>query len=161
LEREGLMTWLLAAGIGVIAGLRSMTAPAVVAWAAYLGWIHLQGSPLSFMGSIWVVGLFTLAALAEFVVDQLPQTPARTAPGPLLARIVTGGLCGSCLAVAGGQSLLAGALLGAVGGVAGAFVGYQARTGLVRGLHVPDRVIAIPEDLIAVVLGVLFVSRFR
>ncbi len=155
------MTWLLAAGIGVIAGLRSMTAPAVVAWAAYLGWIHLQGSPLSFMGSIWVVGLFTLAALAEFVVDQLPQTPARTAPGPLLARIVTGGLCGSCLAVAGGQSLLAGALLGAVGGVAGAFVGYQARTGLVRGLHVPDRVIAIPEDLIAVVLGVLFVSRFR
>ena len=155
------MTWVLAAGIGVIAGLRSMTGPAVVAWAAYMGWIHLQGSPLSFMGSIWVVGLFTLAALAEFVVDQLPQTPARTAPGPLLARIVTGGLCGSCLAVAGGQSLLAGALLGAVGGVAGAFIGYQARTGLVRGLHVPDRVIAIPEDLIAVVLGVLFVSRFR
>jgi uncharacterized membrane protein len=154
------MTWVLAAGIGVIAGLRSMTGPAVVAWVAYMGWIHLQGSPLSFMGSIWVVGLFTLAALAEFVVDQLPQTPARTAPGPLLARIVTGGLCGSCFAVAGGQSLLAGALLGAVGGVAGAFIGYQARTGLVRGLHVPDRVIAIPEDLIAVVLGVLFVSRF-
>jgi uncharacterized membrane protein len=154
------MALLLAFAIGVIAGLRSMTAPAVTAWAAYLGWIHLQGSPLNFMGSIWVVALFTLGALAEFIVDQLPQTPPRTAAGPLLARIVTGGLSGSCVAVAGGQSLLVGALLGAVGGVVGAFVGYQARTGLVRALHVPDRVVAIPEDLVAVLLGVLFVSRF-
>jgi len=154
------MALLLAFAVGVIAGLRSMTAPAVAAWAAYLGWIHLQGSPLSFMGSIWVVALFTLGALAEFIVDQLPQTPPRTAPGPLLARVVTGGLSGSCVAVAGGQSLLVGALLGAVGGVVGAFGGYQARTGLVRGLKVPDRVIAIPEDVVAVLLGVLFVSRF-
>jgi len=154
------MALLLAFAIGVIAGLRSMTAPAVAAWAAYLGWIHLQGSPLSFMGSIWAVALLTLGALAEFIVDQLPQTPARTAPGPLLARILTGGLSGSCVAVGGGQSLLVGALLGAVGGVVGAFVGYRARTGLVHGLHVPDRVVAIPEDLVAVLLGVLFVSRF-
>jgi len=154
------MALLLAFAIGVVAGLRSMTAPALTAWAAYLGWIHLQGSPLNFMGSIWVVALFTLGALAEFIVDQLPQTPARTAPGPLLARIVTGALSGSCVAVGGGQSLLVGALLGAIGGVVGAFLGYQARTGLVRGLKVPDRVIAIPEDLVAVLLGVLFVSRF-
>jgi uncharacterized membrane protein len=154
------MPLLLAFAIGFVAGLRSMTAPAAVAWAAYLGWIHLQGSPLAFMGSIWVVGLFTLAALAEFLADQLPQTPARTAPGPLLARVVTGGLSGSCLAVAGSQALLAGALLGAIGGVAGAFLGYEARTRLVSGLQVPDRVIAIPEDLVAVILGFLFVSRF-
>ena len=149
----------LAFAIGVIAGLRSMTAPAVVVWAAYLGWIQLQGSPLSFMGSTWALAVFTLGALAEFVADQLPQAPARTAPGPLAARIVTGGLSGSCLAVAGGQSLLLGALLGAVGGVAGAFLGYQARTRLVRGLQVPDRAVAIPEDLVAVLLGLLFVSR--
>ena len=44
---------LLAFGIGVVAGLRSMSAPAIVAWAAHLGWIHLSGSPLSFMGSSW------------------------------------------------------------------------------------------------------------
>jgi uncharacterized membrane protein len=155
------MGLLLAFGIGFIAGLRSMTAPAVVAWAAYLGWLHLLGSPFNFMSSIWAVALFTLAAVAEFVADQLPQTPARTAPGPLLARVVTGGLSASCLAIAGGQSLLAGAFLGAIGGVAGAFAGYRARTGLVSGLQVPDRVIAIPEDLVAVLLGVLFVSRFR
>ena len=40
----------LAFGIGVVAGLRSMTAPAVVAWAARLGWISLSGSHLAFNG---------------------------------------------------------------------------------------------------------------
>jgi len=69
---------LLAFGIGVVAGLRSMTAPAVVAWAAHLGWINLSGSALAFMGSAWAVGIFTLGALVEFIADQLPTTPART-----------------------------------------------------------------------------------
>jgi hypothetical protein len=68
---------LLACGIGVVAG-RSMTAPAVVAWAAHLGWINLSGSALAFMGSAWAVGIFTLGALVEFIADQLPTTPART-----------------------------------------------------------------------------------
>src|SRR5712692_1762152 len=70
---------LLVFGIGVVTGLRSMTAPAVVAWAARLGWISLHGSPLAFMGSAWAVGIFTLGALGEFVADQLPTTPPRTA----------------------------------------------------------------------------------
>jgi uncharacterized membrane protein len=73
---------LLAFAIGVVAGLRSMTAPAIVAWAAHLGWIKLSGSRLAFMGSAWAVGIFTLGALGEFVADQLPTTPARTTAVP-------------------------------------------------------------------------------
>ena len=129
---------LLAFGIGVVAGLRSMTAPAIVAWAAHLGWIHLSGSPLSFMGSSWAVGIFTLGALGEFVADQLPRTPARTTAFPLAARIVTGSLTGACLGTAGGASLWLAALLGAIGAIAGAFGGYQGilldpRTGVLMG----------------------------
>src|ERR1700758_2151034 len=100
---------LLAFGIGVVAGLRSLTAPAVVAWAAHLGWINLHGSPLAFMGSMWAVDTFTILALGEFVADQLPNAPSRTAPVGLSARIVTGVLCGACLAVAGGATLWLGA----------------------------------------------------
>ena len=85
---------LLALCIGVVAGLRSLTAPAVVAWAAHLGWINLHGSPLAFMGSPWAVGVFTVLALGELVADLLPSTPARTAPVGLSARIVTGALAG-------------------------------------------------------------------
>jgi uncharacterized membrane protein len=151
---------LLVFGIGVVAGLRSMTAPAVVAWAAHLGWIHLSGSPLAFMGSPWAVGIFTLGALGEFIADQLPSTPARTAAVGLTARIVVGLLTGACLAVAGGASYWLAALIGAIGAIAGAFGGYQARVRLVRGLHVPDAAVAIPEDLVAIGLGLLLVSRF-
>lgn len=151
---------LLAFGIGVVAGLRSLTAPAVVAIAAHLGWINLHNSPLAFMGSKWSVGIFTVLALVELVADQLPNTPARTAAVGLSARIITGGLCGACLAVAGGAALVVGAVAGAIGGVAGAFGGYQARVGLVRALRVPDVAIAIPEDIVAIGLGLFLASRF-
>ena len=151
---------LLAVGIGVVAGLRSMSAPAIVAWAAHLGWISLSGSHLAFMGSAWAVGIFTLGALVEFVADQLPTTPARTTAVPLAARIVMGLLTGACLGTAGGSSLWLGALTGAIGAIAGAFGGYRVRVGLVRTLQAPDFAIAIPEDLIAIGLGLFFVSRF-
>jgi len=150
----------LAFGIGVIAGLRSFTAPAVVAWAAHLGWINLHGSSLSLMGSAWAVGIFSILSLVELVADKLPNTPSRTAPVGLSARIVTGALTGSCLAVAGGATLWLGALAGALGGIAGAFGGYHARVGLVRALRAPDFAVAIPEDLIAIGLGLFLASRF-
>jgi uncharacterized membrane protein len=89
-----------------------------------------------------------------------PPRQARTAAVGLTARIVTGALSGACLGVAGGALLWLGALLGAIGGIAGTFGGYQARVGLVRALHVPDFVIAVPEDLVAISLGLLIASRF-
>lgn len=150
----------LAFGIGVVTGLRSLTAPAAAAWAAHLGWLNLSGSPLAFMGSIWAVVIFTLGALGEFVADQLPNTPARTAAIGLSARIVMGLLTGACLGIAGGASPWLAAVIGAIGAIAGAFGGYHARVGLVRALRVPDFAIAIPEDLIAIGLGLLLVSRF-
>jgi uncharacterized membrane protein len=150
---------LFALGIGIVAGLRTMTAPAVVAWAAHLGWLNLTGSYFAFMGSKWAVVLFTIAAVGEFVGDQLPKTPARTTAGPLAARIVMGALTGACVAVSGGASLMAGALLGALGALIGAFAGYRARVGLVRSLGVPDFAIAIPEDLVAIGLALLMVRR--
>ena len=154
------LTLLLALGIGIVAGLLSMTAPAVVSWSAHLGWINLSGSPLAYMGSIWAVAILTLGASFEFVADQLPATPARTAAVPLAARIVMGLLTGACLGAAGGVSLLLGALFGAIGAIVGTFGGYRARVGLVRALGAPDFAIAIPEDLIAVGLGLFLVSRF-
>ena len=150
---------LFAAGIGVVAGLRSLTAPAVVAWAANLGWINLHNSPLAFMGSKWTVVIFTALAVVELVADQLPSTPARTAAIGLSARIVTGALTGACLAAAGHAALWLGAIAGIVGAIVGAFGGYYARVSLVRSLRVPDFVIAIPDDAIAIGLGLLLTSR--
>jgi len=153
------MNLLLSFGIGFVAGLRSLTAPAAVAWAAHLGWIHLEGTPLAFMGSKWTVVVFTVLALVELVGDQLPQTPARTAAVGLSARIVTGALTGACLAAAVGSHIWLGAIAGVFGALAGAFGGYHARVGLVQSLRVPDFAIALPEDVIAIGLGLFLSSR--
>src|SRR5579864_2773384 len=119
---------LLAFLIGVVCGLRSLTAPAIVAWAVHRGWIHLNHARLHFLGSTAAVVVFSLFAVVELVADQLPSAPSRTAPPGLIARIVLGALCGAAIAVSAAQSLGMGAALGALGGVACAFGGYQART---------------------------------
>jgi uncharacterized membrane protein len=145
--------------LGMVAGLRSMTAPAVVAWAARLGWLHLDGTPLAFLGVRWVPYFLTVLMLAELVGDKLPRTPARTQPGPFIGRILTGGLAGAALAVGSGLTLLAGAAAGGIGAVVGTLGGYRVRTGLVRALGVPDYVVALAEDVVAIGGALLAVSR--
>lgn len=151
---------LLTFGIGVVSGLRTFTGPAAVVWAAHLGWINLSGTPLAFMGSTWALVLFTILALLEYVGDQLPSTPARTSPMQLGARLVLGVLAGISLAAAGGASLLLGAICAVVGVLVGTYGGYNARVALVRSLKVPDIAVGVPEDLIAIALGLFVVSRF-
>jgi len=149
--------FLVAIGIGIVAGLRSLLAPAVVAWAAHFDWLNLHGSPLAFMGSRAAVATFTIFAIGELVADKLPKTPKRIAFAPLLARIVFGGLSGATLCAAAGKSLLTGALLGGTGGVIGAFVAYEIRRRIVTSLHIKDPFVAICEDVIAIALAYFLV----
>lgn len=148
-----------ALGIGFVAGLRSLTPPAVVAWASHLGWLNLNNSPLAFMGSIIAVVIFSLLAVFELFGDLQPSTPKRTAPVPLGARILTGALCGACICAASNQSLIIGAILGGVGGIVGAFAGYEIRRRLVRALNVKDIFIALLEDLVTIGFACFLVSR--
>jgi uncharacterized membrane protein len=147
--------------LGTIAGLRSMAAPAAVAWGARLGWLRLDGSPLAFLGSAAAAYLLTGLMLAELVGDKLPKTPSRTRPGPFLARIVTGGLAGAALTAGTGGSIAVGAVLGALGAVAGTLGGYRARTGLVRALGVPDYTVALVEDALALGGACLILALVR
>jgi uncharacterized membrane protein len=153
--------WLLclAFGIGVVAGLRSLTAPAVVSWIAHVHSFNLQGSHLGFMGSTPAVAVLTGLALVELVTDKLPKTGSRTKLVPLTARILMGALSAATLCVAGGGSLVTGAIVGALGALAGTFGGYVARTRSVKALHAPDLVIALSEDAVAVGGAILLASR--
>lgn len=146
---------LLALLIGVVAGLRSLTAPAVVAWAAapaLLGWIDLRGTWASWLASIVAVVVFTVLAVGELVNDKLPKTPARTAPPIFAARIVTGGLAGAALGAWPHWTFTAlGA--GVIGAVLGTLGGYQARTRLVALTGGKDLPIALLEDVVAIAGG--------
>ncbi len=57
--------------IGVVAGLRAMTAPAAISWAAHLGWLPLQDTPLAFLGFTATPYIFTVLAIVELITDQL------------------------------------------------------------------------------------------
>ena len=146
---------LLALLIGVVAGLRSLTAPAVVAWAAApaaLGWIDLGHTWASWVGNPITVVILTILAVAELVADKLPKTPARTAPPSFAARIVMGGFAG---AVIGAMPHWTFSSLGAgvIGAVLGTLGGFHARRWLVASRGGQDLPIALLEDAIAILGG--------
>lgn len=135
--------------IGVIAGLRAMTAPAAVSWAAALGWLSLDGTPLAFLGLKYTPWIFTALAVVELISDQLPKTPSRKVPVQFGARVLMGGLCGAAIGASQGQ-LVGGLIAGAVGAVIGTLGGYEARSRLVRAIGGRDFPIALLEDAVAI-----------
>jgi len=146
----------LAGLIGAVAGLRALTAPAVVAWAAMLHWINLDGTWVQWLGHPITVAVLTVLALGELVTDQLPKTPSRTVPMQFIARLITGGFAGAALGTAWGYRWggLGAALIGAA---VGTIVGYELRRRL-SDHHGIDLPVAITEDVVAVVGGLAVVA---
>jgi uncharacterized membrane protein len=145
--------------IGVIAGLRALTAPTVVAWAARLGWINLADTPLSWLGNIVTTLILTLLALGEIYNDKRPTTPSRLIPPQFITRVVTGAFAGAALGLSHG-SLLLGLLAGAIGAVAGTIGGAKFRATLAKAFG-RDLPAALTEDAIAVFGGLLIVYMAR
>ena len=151
------MTFFLVFLIGVLTGLRSLTPVAATAWATHLGWLKLPRL-LAWIGNTPAAVIFTVLALLELVSDKLPKTPSRTAPPGLIARILLGGFAGACLATGRGEGAILGILVAVAGALIGAFAGYQLRTRSVKALRVPDFVIALVEDLVAIGCSLWIVS---
>lgn len=144
--------------IGIVAGLRSMTAPAAVSWAARLGWLNLEGTPLSFLGMAATPYILSLLAVGELIADKLPKTPSRKAPLGFSGRLITGGLSGAAIGTSQ-DALIGGLLAGVLGALVGTFGGYQFRVGLARAFG-KDLPAALLEDLIAVGGAALLMMQF-
>jgi uncharacterized membrane protein len=139
--------------MGCVCGLRSMTGPAIVCWAAHLGWLNLDGSKLAFLHHRLPLVIFTLAAAGELIVDKLPFVPRRTMIAPLVVRFLSGALCGAAWAW-----WFPSTLSGGIGGVAGAFAGYHLRRWLTVSRGLPDLPVALLEDAVGIGMGLLVVS---
>ena len=146
--------YLAAAGMGVIAGMRSMSAPAQVS-----GYFvrhpsdRLAASPLRWLGLPATASVFKFLALGEVGADKLPFVPARIEPGPLGARGVSGALAGGAVCLAEGESVAVGAVVGALAAVASSFAFYHLRKSLGEKTPVPDPVLALAEDALVVGIG--------
>ena len=145
--------------IGVVAGLRAMTAPAVVAWVASYGGLSLAGTPLSFMGHVAAFWVFGVLALGELVTDKLPKTPSRKVPVQFGTRIAMGALCGATLSAPSGQ-VVVGAIVGAIGAVIGTLGGAAVRATMARAFG-RDLPAALIEDAMAIAGAVAIVCLAR
>lgn len=142
------MLFALALLIGVVAGLRTMTAPAAISWAAASGGLPLQGTWLAFLAHPITPWVLTGLALLELVADQLPSTPSRKVPVQFGARLLSGALCGAAIGLAAG-SLVGGLVAGVAGAVMGTYGGAALRARLAAHFG-QDRPAAIIEDAIAI-----------
>jgi uncharacterized membrane protein len=154
-----LLVLLMALLIGVVAGLRSLTAPAVIAWGALplLGWLNLDRTWAEWMGTVIAVVILTLLAIAEIVNDKLPKTPARTAPPVFAIRIIMGAFAGVVLGTAW-RFYFGGLGAGIVGAVIGTLGGYHLRKLLVAKTGGRDLPIALLEDAVAILGGLAIVA---
>jgi uncharacterized membrane protein len=145
----GIEVYILALLVGVLAGLRTVAAPAAISWAARFGVLHLRGTPLGFLGAPLTPWILTLFAIVELVTDQLPSTPSRKTPMQFIARVLSGGLCGAAIGISSGNAA-GGLLAGAIGAVFGTVEGYEVRRRLAASFH-RDRPAALIEDSVTIV----------
>lgn len=150
---------LSALGIGIVAGLRSLTAPAAVSWAAYLHRLDLRDSRLAFLGSTLAVFTISTLGVGELVVDKLPFALSRTSPPSMIFRTLSGAICGASLCLSA-HLVVVGTVLGGLGALNGAFGGFHARRLLVKHVKITDTAIAFAEDALAIGAGLFFVFRF-
>jgi uncharacterized membrane protein len=151
--------YILAFLIGVVAGLRALTAPAAVSWAARIGWLNLENTWLAFLGFAATPYILSLLAIGELINDKLPKTPSRKAPPSFAVRLLSGALCGAAVG-ATDQALVGGLMAGVLGAAAGTLGGYEFRARLVRATGGNDLPIALLEDAIAIGSAFFMASRF-
>lgn len=150
------MTWLVAIPLlGLVTGMRTFTPMAVLCWFAYTGHLSVDGTWASWTAKLTTAIVFTILALGEYIGDKLPKTPNRTSPGPLIARLVFGGLVGAIVAAALNGAGVEGVILGVVGVAVGAFGGFLIRRELVQRIGCKDWPIALVEDASAIACAVL------
>ena len=107
-------------------------------------------------GGIWGI-VFSIAAIGEFIVDVLPNTPARTGAVGLSARIVSGAFSGWMIATMHHGAGIMGASAGVAGAVIGAFGGHAARIAAIG--RIGGYPAAAVEDAVAIGLAAVIVTR--
>jgi uncharacterized membrane protein len=151
-----MMTWLIAIPLmGLVTGLRTFTPMAVLCWFTYTGYLPVEGTWASWTAKLSTAIVFTVLALGEYIGDKLPKTPARIAPGPLIARLLFGGLIGAIVAVGLDESGIEAVILTLLGTVVGAFGGFFIRREIVGRLGCKDWPVAVVEDVSAILCAVL------
>lgn len=148
--------------LGAMSGLRTMAAPATVARAAVRGDLSgLKDTPLGYLGNPVVAKLIYGMAAGELIADKLPFIGDRTSPPVLMGRAVAASVVGAALFASAERNKVAGAAVGSLSAVAGAFAGYHLRAVASKLTGTPDPILGVLEDSIVVVICTSFLRKIR
>ena len=137
--------------LGAASGMRSLAGPAQLALrSAGRGLLTGSGGLDRVLTRAPTKGALAAAAVGEMFFDKSPWAPDRTSAGSLAGRAALGAVAAGVLARRKGRNIVLGAILGAAGAVAGAYVFHRVRRLLTTSLGLPDLPVAIAEDLLAI-----------
>ncbi len=152
-ERESLAIYRHASWLGIVAGLRSMTPLALLAWTSKGPNRRQQIGSFEFGSQTALKAVTGFLAVGEFIGDKLPGAPGRIQPISFIGRLTIGAVAGALIARRSKRSITHGAVHGASGALIGTVGGYAYRTLLKDITPVPDFAWAVIEDATALTLG--------
>jgi uncharacterized membrane protein len=145
--------------LGLVAGMRSMLAPAVLAITLARRPEYAPASaPAQWFTLLPLAVILAILALGELVADKLPMTPNRTALGPFVARLASGAISGAVFVQIGHLNPWLGAACGAIGAFVGTFGAFHARRFVARATGIRDPFIGAAEDVVAIALAAIVVA---
>lgn len=151
----------IAAGVGAIAGLRSLSAPLTLARAHRVEALNLEGTPCSVLGTSLGAHIAAALALGELIADKTPFVPDRTTAPSLLWRFTSGALTGASVAKARKGNPWVGALLGGGAAIGVTFAAFQLRSRAGNASQIPDQVFGLLEDAVVIGSGLALISALE
>jgi len=146
-------------GLGVLAGMRTSTAPAIANRILSQHYSRqLAHSSLAFMQSDKVATALKIFVIAELIGDKIPSAPDRIKPVGMVARCLSGALAGASIYKASGNKALSGALIGSATALASTFGSFLLRKSIVKRTRIFDPIIGVLEDALVIGAGVAMVE---
>ena len=152
---------LTVAGLGVMAGMRSLSAPAVLSQRLSKDSGKATGGLDGMLSSKLGSRTLTVLALGELVGDKLPGIPARIAPPALTFRLLSGAVVGASLARRNKRPVLGPILIGAVSSLASAFALYGLRELATKQLRIPNVLAGLLEDMLVATAGTRVMAALK
>ena len=147
--------------MGAVAGMRSMSSPAIISQLARAGLLPSGNSKLDFLDKPVTAKALTIAAVGELVADKLPFLPKRTKAPSLIWRAIAGTFAGAAICSSKHRPIGTGAALGAAAAVGASYGFQELRRMASEQFHLPDAAVAVAEDLLVGGLGALVAQNLR
>lgn len=146
-------------GFGVLAGMRTFSAPALLSHQLSQQPVDAPKGRVHALASERTSRVLSVLAVSEMAADKTPWIPSRISPPALVGRIISGALTGAAVAAPHRRMSVGRALLGAAAAVASSFAFYELRRLMTRQWGIPNVVAGLMEDAVAVALGRRLLAR--